>query len=113
VPKIGVALLSVLTAIVIAVAFSGTARADASNVVLYNQWPGKCADLPGFGADAAGTHLAIFTCASNPANDNQEWYSPDLPHGVEFEPWQKELPALHGYHLAPAQVNAVYLLFGR
>jgi hypothetical protein len=126
--KIGVALLSVLTAAVIAVALSGTARADASNVALFNYWTLACADLPGFGADPvntpveqydcnfgrgdnqlwniqqtgtaagfatykivnvksglcldppgfgsnpAGTHLATFTCASTPANDNQEWW---------------------------------------
>ena len=35
---------------------------------------GQCLDLPGYGADPAGTHLEVYPCASNPAADNQEWY---------------------------------------
>lgn len=35
---------------------------------------GQCLDLPNYGAEPAGTHLEVYPCASNPANDNQEWY---------------------------------------
>lgn len=38
---------------------------------------GLCLDLPNYGSDPIGTHVSVYTCNSNPANDNQEWYSPD------------------------------------
>ncbi|MBS2536521.1 RICIN domain-containing protein [Catenulispora sp. NF23] len=47
-----------------------------SGVQLYevvNDKSGLCLDLPGYGSDPAGTHLYVYTCDSNPANDNQEW----------------------------------------
>ena len=40
---------------------------------IVNDKSGLCLDLPGYGSDAAGTHLYVYGCNSTPANDNQEW----------------------------------------
>ena len=40
---------------------------------IVNDKSNLCLDLPNYGSDAAGTHLYVYYCNSNPANDNQEW----------------------------------------
>ena len=45
---------------------------------------GQCLDLPGYGADAAGTHVEVHPCASNPAADNQEWYVTYIDGAAEY-----------------------------
>lgn len=42
--------------------------------VLVNVKSQLCMDIPGTGAVANGTVVSLDTCASNSANDNQEWY---------------------------------------
>ena len=41
-------------------------------VNLVNQWTGKCADLPGFGAAAPGTQVTQYNCDFTD-NDNQQY----------------------------------------
>lgn len=42
--------------------------------VLVNVKSQLCMDIPGTGTVANGTDISLDTCASNSANDNQEWY---------------------------------------
>ena len=59
-----------------------------NNVELYeliNVKSGLCLDPPYWGADPAGTHLDIYTCNTNPANDNQEWWFHDVTGHRDYE----------------------------
>jgi hypothetical protein len=40
---------------------------------LRNDKSGLCLDLPNYGSNPAGTHVATYYCAANPAGDNQEF----------------------------------------
>jgi hypothetical protein len=52
---------------------------------LLNVASGQCLDPPDYGSNPAGTHLYIYYCNSNPANDNQEWFSDTAPpNGLEI-----------------------------
>ncbi|MEU9455140.1 RICIN domain-containing protein [Streptomyces sp. NPDC048277] len=53
---------------------STLSSADAASgpVNLYNQWTGKCADLPGYGPAPANTGVTQYNCDYTDA-DNQRW----------------------------------------
>lgn len=46
--------------------------------VLVNVKSQLCMDLPGTGSPANGTAVVLDTCASNSADDNQEWYRTEV-----------------------------------
>ncbi|MEV7394620.1 MULTISPECIES: RICIN domain-containing protein [unclassified Streptomyces] len=50
-----------------------------------NDKSGYCLDLPNYGSDPAGTKLYTYTCNSNPASDNQEWYFNDVTGNGDYE----------------------------
>lgn len=61
-------------------------RSDASGnplFVLVNVKSQLCMDIPGYGTVSAGAPVSLYACASNSANDNQEWYKKSI-EGAEY-----------------------------
>ncbi|GAA2994808.1 hypothetical protein GCM10010519_30010 [Streptomyces lactacystinicus] len=50
-----------------------------------NAKSGYCLDLPDYGAAPAGAPVSVYTCNSDPANDNQEWYLVDVVGNGGYE----------------------------
>ncbi|MFJ9609104.1 RICIN domain-containing protein [Kitasatospora sp. NPDC101176] len=50
-----------------------------------NDKSGYCLDLPDYGAAPAGAPVTVYTCASDPATDNQEWYLVDVVGNGGYE----------------------------
>ncbi|MFC1401806.1 MULTISPECIES: RICIN domain-containing protein [Streptacidiphilus] len=55
--------------------FEYTRTVDGQNLyVIVDVASGKCLDLPGYGSEPAGAQVTLYTCNTNSANDNQEWF---------------------------------------
>lgn len=60
----------------------GSASTEHVSVEFRNDKSGLCLDLPDYGAEPAGTHVSVYTCAANPGADNQQWYVNDVFDGT-------------------------------
>jgi hypothetical protein len=88
-----VRLLAILAAAAVPLALSITpARAadTADPIVFQNEWNGKCADLPDYGAPAVDAPVTQYTCNFTTA-DNQIWYMQPTRDVNGFQLYQFQL----------------------